>query len=169
MSLKIGHGYDAHRFVSGRALVLGGVKVPYSAGLLGHSDADVLTHAFCDAILGALGGGDIGVHFPDSDQQYKNVRSIKLLEQVVALAAEQDYSLVNGDITVIAQEPKLSSHLPAMKENMARACGVEPERINIKATTTEKMGFIGRSEGIGAHAVVLLARNGPAVRDQTSG
>jgi len=169
MSLKIGHGYDAHRFVTGRPLVLGGVTIPHAAGLLGHSDADVLTHAFCDAILGALGGGDIGVHFPDSDPQYKDVRSIKLLEQIVTLAAAQNYALVNGDITVVAQEPRLSPHLPAMKENMARACGVEPERINIKATTTEKMGFVGRSEGIGAHAVVLLAKNGSAGRDQTSG
>lgn len=169
MSLKIGHGYDAHRFVPGRPLVLGGVTVPHSAGLLGHSDADVLTHAFCDAILGALGGGDIGVHFPDSDQQYKNVRSIKLLEQVVALAAVQNFSLINGDITVVAQEPKLSPHLPAMKKNMAQACRVEPERINIKATTTEKMGFVGRGEGIGVHAVVLLAMGSPAGRDQTSG
>jgi 2-C-methyl-D-erythritol 4-phosphate cytidylyltransferase/2-C-methyl-D-erythritol 2,4-cyclodiphosphate synthase len=169
MSLKIGHGYDAHRFVTGRPLVLGGVTVPHSVGLLGHSDADVLTHALCDAILGAIGGGDIGAHFPDSDDQYKDVRSIKLLEQVVALAAEQNYFLVNGDITVVAQEPKLSPHLPAMKENVARACRVVPERINIKATTTEKMGFVGRSEGIGTHAVVLLAKNSPADRHQTSG
>ena len=169
MSLKIGHGYDAHRFVTGRPLVLGGVTVPHHAGLLGHSDADVLTHAFCDAILGALGRGDIGAHFPDSDQQYKNVRSIKLLEQVVALAAAENYSLVNGDITVIAQEPKLAPHLLGMKENMAQACRVAPEVINIKATTTEKMGFVGRSEGIAAHAVALLAKNNPASRDQTSG
>jgi 2-C-methyl-D-erythritol 4-phosphate cytidylyltransferase/2-C-methyl-D-erythritol 2,4-cyclodiphosphate synthase len=169
MSLKIGHGYDVHRFVTGRPLVLGGVTVPHSAGLLGHSDADVLTHAFCDAILGALGSGDIGAHFPDTDQQYKNIRSIKLLEQVVALAAEQNYSLVNGDITVVAQEPKLSPHLPAMKENIAQACRVEPERINIKATTTEKMGFVGRSEGIAAHAVVLFVKNSPAGQGQTSG
>jgi len=169
LSLRVGHGYDAHRFTADRPLVLGGVTVPHSEGLLGHSDADVLTHAFCDAILGALGGGDIGVHFPDSDQHYKNIRSINLLEQVMALAAEQNYSLVNGDLTIVAQQPKLLPYLLEMKKNLAQACRVDQNRINIKATTTEKMGFIGRAEGIGAHAVVLLEKGEFAFQDQASG
>jgi 2-C-methyl-D-erythritol 4-phosphate cytidylyltransferase/2-C-methyl-D-erythritol 2,4-cyclodiphosphate synthase len=168
-ALRVGHGYDAHRFTGGRPLVLGGVTVPHSEGLLGHSDADVLTHAFCDAILGALGGGDIGRHFPDSDQQYKNIRSINLLEQVMALTVEQNYSLTNGDITIVAQQPKLSPFLLEMKTNLARACRVDQDRINIKATTTEKMGFIGRGEGIGAHAVVLLEKRESPLRNQASG
>jgi 2-C-methyl-D-erythritol 2,4-cyclodiphosphate synthase len=162
LSLRVGHGYDAHRFTTDRPLVLGGVTVSHSEGLLGHSDADVLTHAFCDAILGAIGGGDIGVHFPDSDQQYQNIRSINLLEQVMALAAEQNYSLVNGDLTIVAQQPKLLPYLLEMKKNLAQACRVEQTQINIKATTTEKMGFVGRAEGIGAHAVVLLEKGEPA-------
>ncbi len=167
--LRVGHGYDAHRFTADRPLVLGGVTVPHPEGLLGHSDADVLTHAFCDAILGALGGGDIGRHFPDSDQQYKNIRSINLLEHVMGLARERNYSLVNGDITIVAQQPKLLPFLLEMKTNLAQACRVEQSRINIKATTTEKMGFVGRAEGIGAHAVVLLEKAEPPFQDQARG
>ena len=136
---------------------------------MGHSDADVVTHAFCDAILGALGGGDIGVHFPDSDQQYENIRSINLLEQVMTLALEQSCSLINGDLTIVAQQPKLLPYLLAMKKNLAQACRVDQQRINIKATTTEKMGFTGRAEGIGVHAVVLLEKGEAALRDQASG
>jgi 2-C-methyl-D-erythritol 4-phosphate cytidylyltransferase/2-C-methyl-D-erythritol 2,4-cyclodiphosphate synthase len=169
LSIRVGHGYDAHRFAAGRPLVLGGVTVPHSEGLLGHSDADVLTHAFCDAILGALGRGDIGRHFPDSDHQYKNIRSIKLLEQVMGMAREQNYSLVNGDLTIVAQQPKLLPHLLEMQKNLVRSCRVEQSRINIKATTTEKMGFIGRVEGISAHAVVLLEKGEAPLQDQASG
>lgn len=153
---RIGHGYDAHTLVDGRDLVLGGVKIDHDKGLLGHSDADVLTHALCDAILGALGLGDIGQHFPDSDPAYKGVSSLRLLEHVVALAADEGYRLGNADVTVVAQQPKLSSHWPAMKKNIAKTCQVEEARINLKGTTTEKMGFAGRGEGIAAHAVVLM-------------
>lgn len=156
LSLRIGHGYDAHRLVAERPLMLGGVTVPHHLGLLGHSDADVLTHALCDAILGALAAGDIGRHFPDSDATYKGIRSLKLLERVMQLAADQGYTIGNADITVVAQKPKLASYLPAMQENLAAACDVPVERINIKATTTENMGFTGREEGIAAHAVVML-------------
>ncbi len=155
---RIGHGYDAHQLVPDRPLVLGGVTIPHSHGLLGHSDADVLTHALCDAIIGALGEGDIGRHFPDSDPSFKEVSSLVLLEQVMALAAERNFFLGNGDITVIAQQPRLSPYFPEMKKNLALACRVAPPALNLKATTTEKMGFTGREEGIAAHAVVLLAR-----------
>ncbi len=153
---RIGHGYDAHCLVVGRPLILGGVEIAHSKGLLGHSDADVLTHALCDAILGALGQGDIGKHFPDNDPAYKGILSLKLLEQVIKTAGRQGFTLSNADITVIAQKPKLSPHFQAMKENLAKACRVEPDAINLKGTTTEQMGFSGREEGIAAHAVVLM-------------
>lgn len=153
---KIGHGYDAHCFAEQRLLVLGGVTIPHSMGLLGHSDADVVTHALCDAILGALGEGDIGKHFPDSDPKFKNISSIVLLEHVVKLASEKDCKVSNADITVIAQKPKLTPYFSAMKENLTAACGIPRENINLKATTTEHMGFTGREEGISCHAVVLL-------------
>ena len=155
--LRIGHGFDAHRLVAGRALILGGMEIPHALGLLGHSDADVLTHALCDAILGAIGAGDIGRHFPDSDPQYKGISSITLLAQVIGLAAERHLRLVNGDITVVAQRPKLAPHFPAMQKILAEACRVEPDAINLKASTTEQMGYTGREEGISAHAVVLMA------------
>ncbi len=157
LAFRIGHGYDAHRFVADRDLVLGGVTIPFEMGLAGHSDADVLTHALCDAILGALGAGDIGAHFPDSDKQYNNIYSIELLKQVVRLARERGYELSNGDITVVCQKPKLASFIPEMEGLLAEVCGVEKEYINVKATTTEKMGFTGRMEGVSCHAVVLLA------------
>lgn len=153
---RIGHGFDAHRLVEGRPLILGGLKIPHELGLLGHSDADVLTHALCDAILGAIGAGDIGRHFPDSDSQYKGISSIKLLAQVIELASENHFRLTNADITVVAERPKLAAHFPAMREILAEACRVEPAVINLKASTTEKMGYQGREEGISAHAVVLL-------------
>ena len=156
-SIRIGHGYDAHQFTDNRDLILGGVQVPFARGLAGHSDADVLTHALCDAILGALGAGDLGTHFPDSDQKFKNIYSIKLLESVMTLAHQQDSTLSNVDITVICQKPKLAAFLPEMKQNLAKACSVADNQINIKATTTEKMGFTGRMEGISCHAVVLLS------------
>lgn len=155
--MRIGHGFDAHRLVAGRALILGGMEIPHELGLLGHSDADVLTHALCDAILGAIGAGDIGRHFPDSDPQYKGISSIKLLTHVIGLAAEKHFRLCNGDITVVAQRPKLAPHFPAMQTILAEACRVEPEAINLKASTTEQMGYTGREEGISAHAVVLMA------------
>jgi 2-C-methyl-D-erythritol 4-phosphate cytidylyltransferase / 2-C-methyl-D-erythritol 2,4-cyclodiphosphate synthase len=158
--LRIGHGYDAHRLVADRPLVLGGVIIPHGKGLLGHSDADVLCHALCDAILGALGQGDIGNHFPDTDERYRGISSLKLLAEVMALAARHGWCLVNADATVIAQQPKLAPHIDAMRENMAAVCQVRPEVLNLKATTTEKMGFPGREEGIAAHAVVLLAADG---------
>jgi 2-C-methyl-D-erythritol 4-phosphate cytidylyltransferase / 2-C-methyl-D-erythritol 2,4-cyclodiphosphate synthase len=158
-SMRIGHGYDAHQFTPDRDLVLGGVTIPYEFGLAGHSDADVLTHALCDAILGALGVGDIGRYFPDSDKQFKNIYSILLLKQVMELAGEKNYTLSNADITVICQKPKLAPFIRKMQEILVEACSVSKEMVNIKATTTEKMGFTGRMEGIGCHAVVLLVKN----------
>jgi 2-C-methyl-D-erythritol 2,4-cyclodiphosphate synthase len=154
--MRIGHGYDVHQLVAKRKLILGGIEVPYSLGLLGHSDADVLLHAICDAILGALGAGDIGKHFPDSDSAYKGISSLKLLRHVVALAADQGYTVGNLDSTVIAQRPKLAPYIADMVDRIAVACGVGASRINVKATTTEELGFEGRGEGISAHAVVLL-------------
>lgn len=156
--MRIGHGYDVHQLVAERQLILGGVEVPYHLGLLGHSDADVLLHAICDAMLGALGEGDIGKHFPDSDPAYKGISSLKLLRHVTALAAERGYRIANLDSTVIAQRPKLAPFIAAMVGNIAAACAVEEGRINVKATTTEQLGFEGRGEGISAHAVVLLQR-----------
>lgn len=156
---RIGHGYDAHRFAENRKLVLGGVTVPHSHGLAGHSDADVLTHALCDALLGALGAGDIGKHFPDSDQQFAGMYSITLLEQVVRLLTGKGFVLANADITLVCQAPRLAPYLDDMKRVLGRACQVDSALINIKATTTEGMGFTGRKEGIGCHAVVLLQGN----------
>ncbi len=158
--IRIGHGFDAHQFAPDRDLVLGGVTVPFDMGLAGHSDADVLTHAFCDAILGALAAGDIGSHFPDSDQKFANIYSINLLEKVVAIAEQRGFTVSNADVTVVCQRPKLASFIPEMRQILAEACGVTLGRINVKATTTEKMGFTGRMEGISSHAVVLLAKEG---------
>lgn len=155
-SMKIGHGFDAHRLVGGRPLILGGVTIDYELGLDGHSDADVVAHALTDALLGALGAGDIGRHFPDSDVQYKGIDSLLLLERVRQLADRERFALVNADITIVCQRPRLAPHLAAMQANLARCCGVAPQAINIKATTTEHMGYTGRGEGIAAHAVVLL-------------
>ena len=155
-AIRIGHGYDAHRFAENRKLVLGGVTVPHSHGLAGHSDADVLTHALCDALLGAMGAGDIGRHFPDTDTKFAGVYSIDLLAEVVRLAGEKGLRLANADITVVCQAPRLAPYLNEMKDILGRTCKVAPGAINIKATTTEGMGFTGRREGIGCHAVVLL-------------
>lgn len=154
--MKIGHGFDAHRLVAGRRLVLGGVTIPFELGLDGHSDADVVAHALTDALLGALGAGDIGRHFPDSDPQYKGINSLMLLEQVQQLAEARQYRLNNADITIVCQRPRLAPYLEQMQAHLARCCRVAPEAINIKATTTEKMGYTGRGEGISAHAVALL-------------
>ncbi len=155
---RIGKGYDVHRLVPGRPLILGGVHIPHEKGLLGHSDADVLTHAVCDALLGAVGLGDIGVHFPDTDPAYKGADSLVLLAIVAQRIREQGYTLGNLDATVMAQQPKLSLHRLKMAENIARVLAVDPACVNIKATTTEGLGFVGREEGIAADCVVLLQR-----------
>ncbi len=155
--MRIGVGYDAHRLVEGRALILGGVHIPYPLGLLGHSDADVLAHAIGDALLGAAGEGDLGRHFPDSDPEYKNISSLLLLERIMSLVEARGLRPVNVDATVVAQRPRLAPYLPEMAANLAAALSLPREAVNIKATSTEGMGFTGREEGIAAHAVVLLA------------
>ena len=154
--MRIGHGYDVHRLVEGRDLILGGVKIDHSLGLLGHSDADVLLHAVSDALLGAAGLGDIGKHFPDTDPQYKGADSLKLLEIVSQRVKEAGYRVSNIDVTMIAQRPKLRPHIEQMEQNIAAAVGVDVSRINVKATTEEKLGFTGTEEGMACHAVCLL-------------
>jgi 2-C-methyl-D-erythritol 2,4-cyclodiphosphate synthase len=154
--MRIGHGYDVHRLLEGRRLILGGVDIPYERGLLGHSDADVLLHAISDAILGAVGEGDIGRHFPDTDPRYKGADSLKLLAHVMNLAQDKGYRLGNVDATIVAQRPKLAPHIPMMRENIAAVLGGELDRVNVKATTTEELGYAGRGEGIAAYAVVLM-------------
>ena len=154
--MRIGHGYDVHRLVEGRALVLGGVKIDYEKGLDGHSDADVLLHAVSDALLGAAGLGDIGRHFPDTDPKYKGADSLMLLRVVVERVKEAGYRVSNIDVTMIAQRPKLMHHIPQMVVNIAEAAGIDPSRVNVKATTEEKLGFTGTGEGMSCHAVCLL-------------
>ncbi|HZV81098.1 MAG TPA: 2-C-methyl-D-erythritol 2,4-cyclodiphosphate synthase [Geobacteraceae bacterium] len=154
--MRIGHGYDVHRLVPGRKLILGGVDIPHETGLLGHSDADVLLHAVCDAILGAIAEGDIGKHFPDSDPAYKGADSIRLLRHVMGLADARGYRIGNIDATIVAQKPKLAPYIEQMKQNIAMALSADPDRINVKATTTEELGFAGRKEGIAAYAVTIL-------------
>ena len=154
--MRIGHGYDVHRLVEGRKLILGGAEVPYEKGLLGHSDADVLTHAVMDALLGAAGLGDIGQHFPDSDDHFLGADSLELLRQVCGMLSERGYRIGNVDVTVIAQRPKLAGFIPAMRENLAAVMGLRPEDVNVKATTEEKLGFTGEGLGIAAHAVALI-------------
>ena len=154
--MRIGHGYDAHRLVEGRPLILGGVTIPYSKGLDGHSDADVVIHALCDGLFGAMGLGDIGVHFPDTDMKLKDINSRVLLKQTFDLMKENNYTVGNVDISILLQEPKIADYISAMKENLANDLNSKASFINIKATTTEGMGFIGRGEGIAAHAVALL-------------
>lgn len=154
--MRIGHGYDVHRLVEGRDLILGGVKIPYEKGLLGHSDADVLLHAVSDALLGAAGLGDIGRHFPDTDPQYKGADSLELLRQVYRKISEKGYRVGNIDVTMIAQKPKLKDYIPQMQANIAAAVGTAPDRVNVKATTEEKLGFTGTGEGMACHAVCLL-------------
>jgi 2-C-methyl-D-erythritol 2,4-cyclodiphosphate synthase len=156
--MRIGNGYDVHRLVEGRKLILGGVDVPYTKGLLGHSDADVLLHALSDAILGAIGEGDIGKHFPDTDPAYKGADSIKLLRHVMDLAAAKGYRIGNIDATIVAQRPKLAPFIQQMKSNIAAALSTEEDRVNVKATTTEELGFAGRGEGIASYAVALLEK-----------
>ena len=154
--MRIGHGYDVHKLVEGRDLILGGVKIEYEKGLLGHSDADVLLHAVSDALLGAAGLGDIGKHFPDTDPQYKGADSRVLLRHVVKLFRENGYSISNVDVTMIAQKPKLKEHIPQMVRNIASDLGISENRVNVKATTEEHLGFTGRIEGLSCHAVCLL-------------
>jgi 2-C-methyl-D-erythritol 2,4-cyclodiphosphate synthase len=156
--MKIGTGHDAHRLVEDRPLILGGVNIPYSKGLLGHSDADVLVHAVCDAVLGALGLGDIGRHFPDTDSSYKDISSLKILESVQQMAEKRNFYCGNVDATIVAQAPKLSHFMAQMKTNIAHCLKTSAENINIKATTTEGMGPEGRGEGISAQAVVLMKK-----------
>ena len=154
--MRIGHGYDVHKLVEGRDLILGGVKIDYEKGLLGHSDADVLLHAVSDALLGAAGLGDIGKHFPDTDPQYKGADSLVLLTVVAQRVKEAGYRVSNIDVTMIAQRPKLKDHIPQMVANIAAAVGVDPSRVNVKATTEEKLGFTGEGLGMSCHAVCLL-------------
>jgi 2-C-methyl-D-erythritol 2,4-cyclodiphosphate synthase len=153
-TFRVGHGFDVHALVAGRRLVLGGIEIDHPLGLMGHSDADVLIHALCDALLGAAGLGDIGRHFPDSDAEFKDIDSRELLKEVVKRV--RPYQIVNIDITLMAQAPKLQPHIQAMRENLAADTGIDVGQINIKATTTEKLGFIGREQGIAAEAVALL-------------
>ena len=159
MKTKIGHGYDVHKLVSDRDLIIGGVHIPYELGLLGHSDADVLTHAIADALLGAAGKRDIGYYFPDTDIRYKGVSSLLLLSEVQRILNEDGYFIGNIDCTLIAQAPKMAPYLLKMRENLASALKTDVENINIKATTEEKLGFTGRKEGISAHAVCIILKN----------
>ena len=154
--IRVGIGYDVHRLTENRDLILGGVKIPWEKGLLGHSDADVLVHAVMDALLGAAALGDIGKHFPDTDPAYKGISSILLLEHVTELLNRHGYGIGNIDATIIAQKPKMAPHIPQMRENMARAMGIDISRLNIKATTEEGLGFTGREEGIASQAICLL-------------
>ncbi|MEE3428759.1 MAG: 2-C-methyl-D-erythritol 2,4-cyclodiphosphate synthase [Ruminococcus sp.] len=154
--MRIGHGYDVHKLVENRKLILGGVDIPYEKGLLGHSDADVLLHAVMDALLGAAALGDIGKLFPDTDERFKGADSILLLKEVCRVIGENGYKIENIDSTVIAQKPKLKDYIISMRENIAEACGIELNQVSVKATTEEKLGFTGSGEGISAHAVVLI-------------
>ena len=156
--MRVGFGYDVHKFAEGRKLILGGVEIPHSLGLLGHSDADVLLHAIADALLGAAALGDIGVHFPDNDSAYKDIDSMILLKRTVDLLKEKDYDIINIDATIVAQKPKISPYSAKMKENIAKCLGIDPDFVNIKATTTEKLGFEGREEGISSHCICLIEK-----------
>ena len=157
---RVGIGYDVHRLAEGRRCVIGGVDIPHERGLLGHSDADVLLHALADAILGAIGEGDIGKHFPDTDPEFKDADSLALLRHVWKLAVQKGYTVGNADMVVVAERPKLLPHIPVMKERISAALQCAEDQLNIKATTSEKLGFVGREEGISAHAVVSLVKTG---------
>jgi 2-C-methyl-D-erythritol 2,4-cyclodiphosphate synthase len=157
MTMRVGTGYDVHRLVDGRKLIIGGVDIPHGKGLFGHSDADVLLHAVCDAILGAAGLGDIGKHFPDTDQRFKGISSLKLLGEVGRLLAEKGFRLNNLDATIVAERPKMAPHIAAMAANIAAALQVDAAAVNIKATTTEGLGFAGRGEGIASYAACTIA------------
>ena len=155
--MRVGMGYDVHKLVEGRDLIIGGVKIPHTLGLLGHSDADVLLHAIMDALLGAAGLGDIGKHFPDTDPQYKGISSMKLLSHVAELIRERGYVVENIDATIIAQKPKMRPHIPQMEENIAGALGISTDQVNVKATTEEGLGFTGTEEGISSQAICALS------------
>jgi 2-C-methyl-D-erythritol 2,4-cyclodiphosphate synthase len=159
MSLRIGHGFDVHQLVEGRKCIIGGVDIPHEKGLKGHSDADVLLHAICDALLGAAALGDIGKHFPDTDPRFKGIDSRELLRHVIRLLKEKGYGVVNVDGTVIAEAPKLAPHITAMRENIAADMGIGVDQVNVKATTSERLGFTGRGEGIAAEAVCLISKD----------
>lgn len=154
--MRIGHGYDVHRLVADRPLIVGGVEIPYEKGLLGHSDADVLLHAVADALLGAAALGDIGKHFPDTDDSFLGADSMLLLKEVVTLLRQKGYTVGNIDSTIIAQRPKMAAYIPKMKENIANVCSIDPDFVNVKATTEEGLGFTGLGEGISAHAVAII-------------
>jgi 2-C-methyl-D-erythritol 2,4-cyclodiphosphate synthase len=156
--MRVGLGYDAHRLVPGRPLILGGVKIPHAQGLLGHSDADVLSHAIGDALLGAVGAGDLGTHFPDKDPAYAGISSLILLEKIIDIVRERGYAPVNVDATIVAQAPRLAPHIPLMQATLAATLGLTPADVNVKATTTELMGFAGRGEGMAAYAVTLVTK-----------
>ena len=156
---RIGQGFDVHQLTEGRPLIIGGITIPYEKGLLGHSDADVLLHTVADACLGAIGEGDIGRHFPDTDPAFKDADSAKLMEHVWQLVKDKGYELVNADCTIIAQKPKMQPYIQQMRERIAELLNADPEQINVKATTTEKLGFTGRGEGIASQVVVLLKQN----------
>lgn len=158
MNIRVGHGFDVHAFAEGRRLIVGGVDIPHERGLAGHSDADVLLHAICDALLGAAGLGDIGRHFPDSDPRFKGIDSRELLRHVAGLLRDQGWRTGNLDATIIAQAPRMAPHIPAMRVHIAEDLGVAPEAVNVKATTTEHLGFTGRGEGIAAEAVCLILK-----------
>lgn len=157
--IRIGQGFDVHRFAKNRSLIIGGIDIPYYKGLSGHSDADVLLHAITDAILGAMAMGDIGKHFPDTDESFKGADSAVLLTEIWKQVIKKDYSLGNLDATIIAQKPKMAPYIPEIEQRIAEILGVEPDRVNVKATTTETLGFTGREEGIAAMAVVCLVKN----------
>jgi 2-C-methyl-D-erythritol 2,4-cyclodiphosphate synthase len=158
--LRIGHGYDVHAYVAGRPLILGGVTIPYEKGLAAHSDGDAVIHALCDALLGAAALGDIGAHFPDTDPQFRNIDSRILLRRVAGLLREHGYRVANADVTIIAQAPKMVPHIAAMRANLAADLNLDVAQLNIKATTSEGMGFIGRREGVAVHAVALVESSG---------
>ena len=160
LKLRIGKGYDVHALVVGRPLIIGGVDIPFPSGLAGHSDADVLMHAICDALLGAAGLGDIGTHYPPEDDRYKNQDSARFLQGAAELLAGEGYSIVNIDSTIIAQAPRMRPHIEAMRENISRALGVASDQVSVKATTTERLGFPGRGEGIAADAIALISSGG---------
>ena len=157
--MRIGHGYDVHRLVPGRRLVLGGVEIPHEVGLLGHSDADVLLHAICDSLLGAAALGDIGKHFPDTDPKYKGISSVKLLKHVGQLLKENGYTVGNIDSTIVAQRPKLAPYIPQMRQVIAESLGIGVDQVSVKATTTERLGFEGREEGISSQAVAMIVKS----------
>lgn len=159
MDIRVGNGYDVHALGQGLRLVLAGVEIPHTHGCIAHSDGDVAIHSLCDAMLGALALGDIGKHFPDNNDEFKGIDSTILLERVCRLVNQRGYHLINADITIAMQSPKLAGYIPAMRERIAQVCGVESDRISVKATTTEKLGFVGRREGVEVYSVVLIGRD----------